>query len=137
MTNTPADLSLYDHFVDSVTSEPSKDLEVWIAKLRELQASGINPALLSTGSTGLAGESGEFSEIVKKLNWHGKELTPDLLTHMKKELGDIIFYWMMCCQALNLSADDVIKANVDKLKARYPEGEFSVTRAENRAVGDI
>jgi NTP pyrophosphatase (non-canonical NTP hydrolase) len=132
-----ADLSRYSHFVDTVTSESSKDLELWIARLRQLQAEGISPSLLSTGSTGMAGESGEFSEIVKKLNWHGKPLTQELLDHMKKELGDIIFYWVMCCQSLGFDPNDVIKLNVDKLQARYPEGHFSVERAENRAEGDI
>jgi len=130
------DLSLYEHFVDSVTSEPSKNLDVWVNKLNDLQSQGINPALLLTGSTGLAGESGEFSEIVKKLNWHGKDLTPDLRAHMQKELGDVIFYWMMCCQALNLDPNEVISENVNKLQARYPGG-FSVARSENRAEGDI
>jgi NTP pyrophosphatase (non-canonical NTP hydrolase) len=132
-----ADLSLYDHFVESVTSETSSNLDMWVKRLHDLQNAGINPALLMTGSTGLAGESGEFSEIVKKLNWHGKDFTADVHTHMKKELGDVIFYWMMCCQALSLDPNEVILANVDKLQARYPDGSFSVERAENRAKGDI
>jgi NTP pyrophosphatase (non-canonical NTP hydrolase) len=131
------DLSRYDHFVDKVTSPVSKDLDLWVKRLYELQAMGINPALLSTGSTGLAGESGEFAELVKKLNWHGKDLTPEKLAHMKKELGDIIFYWTMCCQSLGFDLNDVIAQNVSKLEARYPEGEFSVERSENRAPGDI
>jgi NTP pyrophosphatase (non-canonical NTP hydrolase) len=132
-----ADLSRYDHFVKSVTSETSTNLDMWVNRLHDLQNSNINPVLLLTGSTGLAGESGEFAEIVKKLNWHGKDLTADVHAHMKKELGDVIFYWVMCCQALSLDPNDVITANVDKLMARYPDGEFSVERAENRAEGDI
>lgn len=132
-----ADLSRYDHFVDSVTSDTSKNLDLWINRLLELQSQNINPALLMTGSTGLAGESGEFAEIVKKLNWHGKPLTDELRAHMNKELGDIIFYWMMCCQAMGLDANQVIKDNVAKLEARYPEGSFSVERSENRAEGDV
>lgn len=131
-----ADLSLYDHFVDSVTSEPSKSLDVWIEQLRKLEASGVNPALLTTAGIGLGGEAGEFSEIVKKLNFHGKEFTPELREHMIKELGDIVFYWMMACQAMQISADEVITRNVEKLQARYPGG-FSVERSENRAEGDI
>lgn len=131
-----ADLSRYDHFVESVTSDTSKDLDLWIARLKELSASGINPAQLATGATGLAGESGEFSEIVKKLNWHGKPFNEELHTHMKKELGDIIFYWTMCCQSLGLDPNEVIIENVRKLEARYPGG-FSVEKSENRAEGDI
>lgn len=131
------DLSRYDHFVDSVTSDTSKNLDQWVERLYELQSQNINPGLLSTGSTGLAGESGEFAELVKKLNWHNKPLTDELRLHMKKELGDIIFYWMMCCQSMNFNPNDVISENVSKLEARYPEGSFSVERSENRAHGDI
>jgi NTP pyrophosphatase (non-canonical NTP hydrolase) len=131
------DLSKYSHFVDAVTSPTSKDLELWVVELRRIAEAGINPSLLNTGSIGMVGESGEFSEIVKKINWHQKPITPELLSHMKKELGDVIFYWMMCCQALGLDPNDVIGANVDKLKNRYPEGEFSAYRAENRSVDDV
>lgn len=131
-----ADLSRYDHFVESVTSETSTNLDLFVKRLHELENEGINPTLLLTASTGLAGESGEFAEIVKKLNWHGKELTDELRAHMKKELGDIVFYWMMSCQALGLDANDVIIQNVEKLQARYPGG-FSVERSENRAEGDV
>lgn len=132
-----ADLSRYDHFVDSVTSDVSKNLDLFVKRLHELENEGINPPLLLTGSTGLAGESGEFAEIVKKLNWHGKPLTDELRAHMLKELGDIVFYWMMCCQAMDIDPNDVIKENVAKLEARYPEGHFSVERSENRAEGDV
>jgi NTP pyrophosphatase (non-canonical NTP hydrolase) len=135
--NMTADLSRYDTFVAGVTSEVSTSLDLFVNRLHDLQNVGINPVLLLTGSTGLAGESGEFSELVKKLNWHGKELTPEVHKHMEKELGDIIFYWMMSCQAMNLDPNDVIKQNVAKLEARYPEGSFSVERAENRAEGDV
>ena len=137
LTNMTADLKLYDDFVNGVTSEVSKNLDLFVNRLHDLENLGINPVLLLTGSTGLAGESGEFAEIVKKLNWHGKDLTDELRAHMQKELGDIIFYWMMCCQAMKLDANEVIKANVAKLEARYPEGHFSVERAENRAEGDV
>ena len=130
------DLSRYDHFVNSVTSDTSKNLDLFVNRLQDLQSDGINPALLATAATGMAGEGGEFSEIVKKLFWHGKPLTDEVKAHMMKELGDIIFYWTMACQSMNISPDDVIAANVDKLQARYPGG-FSVDRSENRAEGDI
>ena len=131
------DLTKYDEFVSAVTSPVSKDLDLWIQRLKELQEAGINVSQLMTAATGLGGEAGEFSEIVKKLNWHGKPFTPELHAHLAKELGDVIFYWMMACQALGLDANEVISRNVAKLEARYPGGEFSVERSENRAEGDI
>lgn len=132
-----ADLSRYNKFVDAVTSDVSKNLDLFVKRLHELENAGVNPTLLLTGSTGLAGESGEFSEIVKKLNWHGKPFTDELRAHMLKELGDIVFYWMMCCQAMGFDPDAVIKENVSKLESRYSEGKFSVERSENRAQGDV
>ena len=132
-----ADLSLYGHFVDTVTSDVSKNLDLYVKRLHELENLGINPVLFNTAVTGLAGEAGEFAELNKKLNWHGKPFTEELHTHLAKELGDIIFYWMMACHALKLDPNNVIKQNVDKLQARYPEGKFSVERAENRAEGDV
>lgn len=132
-----ADLSQYSKFVDGVTSPVSKDTELFIERLRTLESLGINPTQLLTASEGLGGETGEFGEIVKKLNWHEKPFTEELHQHLEKELGDIIFYWMMACQALKLDPDEVIKKNVDKLVNRYPGGVFSIARAENRAADDI
>lgn len=132
-----ADLSRYNEFVDGVTSPVSKELELFINRLKGLEQLGLNPTQLLTASVGLSGEAGEFSEIVKKLHWHEKPFTEELHQHMEKELGDIIFYWIMACQALNLDPNTVIKKNVAKLEARYPGGVFSVERAENRAEGDI
>jgi len=131
------DLERYSQFVDGCTSPISKDIELFIERLRELDSLGINPTQLLTAGMGLAGESGEFAEIAKKLNWHGKPFTEELHRHLEKELGDIIFYWMMACQALNLDPNDVVKKNVSKLEARYPGGIFSVERSENRAEGDV
>ena len=132
-----AELSRYSEFVDGVTSPVSKDLDLYIERLRDLAARGINPTQFNTAATGLAGEAGEFGELNKKINWHGKEVTPELMAHLEKELGDIIFYWMMACQSLAFDPDEVIKKNVAKLEARYPGGVFSVERAENRAEGDV
>jgi len=56
---------------------------------------------------------------------------------MKRELGDIIWYWINMCRALHLDPNDVIAENVTKLKARYPGGEFNVFQSENRQQGDL
>ena len=126
----------YSDFVDAITSDPSKDLNVFIDRIQELSQSGVNIPRLMTGANGICSEAGEFMEIVKKMLFQGKPLTEDNAFHMKRELGDIIFYWINACIALNLDPMDVIQENFNKLSARYPDG-FSVARSEKRAVGDI
>ena len=78
---------------------------------------------------GLSGEVGEFNDMVKKWVFHEKELDID---HAKKELGDIAWYLAMACESFGWSLDEILQMNVDKLKARYPEG-FDTERANNRA----
>lgn len=130
------DLNKYSEFVLGVTSETSKDTEKLIQRIKELNQH-VNVSLILTATTGLAGESGELSEIWKKTVFHGKLLTDESLAHCKKELGDIIFYWINACNALGFDPNEVISENVDKLSARYPGGVFSVVRSENRAAGDV
>jgi NTP pyrophosphatase (non-canonical NTP hydrolase) len=133
-----ADLHKYTKFVDAVTSDASNDLEVLIARLRELDAMpNLNIALLDTGAQGLASESGEFNEIVKKIKFQGKPFNEDIRFHLKRELGDIFWYWTNACRALGLDPNDVIAENVDKLVARYPGGVFDVSFSENRQEGDL
>ncbi|HEY6435438.1 MAG TPA: nucleoside triphosphate pyrophosphohydrolase family protein [Ignavibacteriaceae bacterium] len=131
------DLNKYSEFVDGVTSAVSKDDELFIARIRELSALGLQVARLNTAGTGLASEGGEFSEIVKKILFHGKEYNADNVFHMKRELGDIIWYWSNACIALGLDPNEVIAENVAKLEARYPGGRFSVWHSENRKEGDL
>ena len=76
-------------------------------------------------------------EIVKKMLFQGKPLNEDNLFHMKRELGDIMWYWINMCRALNLDPNAVIAENVEKLKSRYPGGEFDVYHSENRQQGDL
>jgi NTP pyrophosphatase (non-canonical NTP hydrolase) len=130
-------LSNYSTFVDGVTSAVSKDDELFIARIKELSAQGVSVARLTTAGIGLASEGGEFDEIVKKILFHGKEYNDDNVFHMKRELGDIIWYWMNACIALNIDPNEVIEENVKKLEARYPGGKFSVWHSDNRQPGDI
>jgi hypothetical protein len=97
----------------------------------------INVPLLLTAALGLAAETGEFCEIPKKIYFQGKPLTEENVFHMKRELGDVMWYWINACRALNLDPNDVIAENVNKLKARYPGGEFDVNHSENRQIGDL
>lgn len=132
------ELDKYSNFVENVTSEPSLDLNVLISRLMELnQLELVNVSQLMTASDGLVAEGGEFKEIVKKILYQGKPLNEDTVIHMKKELGDAIFYWMMGCQAIGEDPYSVIEENVKKLEARYPGGKFSIESSENRKTGDL
>ena len=139
------DLNRYSQFVNAVTSMPSKDLTTFMNRLDELDANfvdgahgpDINVPLLLTAALGLAAETGEFCEIPKKVFFQGKILSENEVYHMKRELGDVMWYWINACRALRLDPNDVIAENVDKLKARYPGGEFDPYYSENRKQGDL
>ena len=132
------DLNAYKDFVAKVTSNESNNTGSLTGQLKVLEnTTGVNIALLLTGSIGMASEGGEFSEIVKKCVFQGKPLDEDTIFHAKRELGDIIWYWITSCRALNLDPNDVIAENVNKLKKRYPGGEFDVHYSENRKDGDL
>ena len=130
------DLNKYKDFVKEVTSEESNDWAYTQARMYELNDS-INISLLLTGAIGIASEGGEFSEIVKKVTFQGKPMDDDTKFHMKRELGDIMWYWINSCRALDLDPNEVIAENVEKLKARYPGGSFDVHYSENRKEGDL
>lgn len=93
----------------------------------------VSVAQLLNGVLGLTGEAGEVSDLVKKGVFHEKGIN---LEHLKKELGDCAWYLAMICDACGFTLDDVMQTNIDKLRARYPEG-FDTYRANNRAEGDI
>ena len=130
------DLNKYKDFVKEVTSQESNNKRQLTQRLDALDAK-VNISLLLTGSIGLASEGGEFSEIVKKCVFQGKPLDDDTIFHMKRELGDIMWYWVSACRSLDLDPNEVIEENVNKLKARYPGGEFDVHYSENRQKGDL
>lgn len=90
-------------------------------------------AELLNGVLGLTGEAGEVADLVKKGIFHQKGIDE---THLEKELGDVMWYVAMICNACDWNLDDVLETNVEKLKARYPDG-FDAKRANNRAKGDI
>ena len=130
------DLNKYKNFVDAVTSTESKDATALIERCQDLNNFVEIPRLLTAG-IGLSSETGEFNEIVKKCIFQGKPADSDNIYHMKRELGDIIWYWAQACLALQLDPNDVIITNIEKLKNRYPGGEFNVLRSENREEGDV
>jgi len=127
----------YLEFVNEVTSEPSKDSEAFIYRIQELQYRGFPAERLLTAAVGACAEAGEFTEVVKKIVFQGKPVNEENMFHMKRELGDIMWYIAQACMALDVSIDEVIAMNVEKLKARYPGGEFDVHYSENRQEGDV
>ena len=127
----------YAQFVDGVTSEPSKDFDAFIYRLQELNGQNSDIHRLLTAAVGLSAESGEFTEVVKKIIFQGKPYSEENVFHMKRELGDIMWYLAQACMALNTNFNEIIEMNVDKLKSRYPGGEFDVHKSENRKEGDL
>lgn len=88
---------------------------------------------LLNGVLGLCGESGEVADMVKK-NWmQGHDLD---INHLAKELGDILWYVAETATAIGFDLDDIMQMNIEKLKARYPDG-FSSDRSQHRKDGDI
>ena len=137
MTEKNTLLTNYTGFVDELTSLESKDLDAFITRLRHLQSIGCDIVRLDTAGTGMCSESGEFMEIVKKLKFQGKPWDEDLRFHLKRELGDLMFYLIEGCLALGYTPMEIIQENVTKLEARYPGGKFDVYYSENRLDGDL
>ena len=127
----------YAQFVDGVTSQPSKDFDAFIYRLQELNGENSDIHRLLTAAVGLSAESGELTEIVKKIIFQGKPYNEDNIYHMKRELGDIMWYLAQACMALDTDFDELMAMNVEKLGARYPEGAFDVHYSENRKAGDL
>ena len=131
------DTKKYLDFVAGVTSMPSQDSAILQARIDELVANGADIPHLLTAALGLTAESGEFTEVVKKIILQGKPYNEENVFHMKRELGDICWYLAQACMALDTTFDEIIEMNVDKLKAIYPGGEFDVHKSENRREGDL
>lgn len=132
------DLNKYKQFVEQVTSEESNNTESLTKRLQQIEnETNVNISLLLTGAIGLSSEGGEFAEIVKKCLFQGKKLDKDTRFHIKRELGDILWYWINSVRALGLDPNSVIEENIEKLKSRYPGGEFDPFYSENRKSNDL
>ena len=130
------DFSKYAVFVDGVTSHPSKDYQCFVESISSLNGKGANIERLLTAAVGISAEGGEFMEIVKKMVFQGKPWNDDNREHLIIELGDVMWYVMQACMALDVSIEDVVAGNVEKLEKRYPGGDFDVYHSENRAADD-
>ena len=131
------DLDKYTEFVNAVTSEESKYGGHFQDRLRDLYSKEFSTHRALTAALGLCAESGEFTEIIKKIVFQGKPVNKENLFHLKRELGDIMWYFIQACILLDTTPEEIIKMNVDKLKSRYPGGEFDVYHSENRREGDL
>jgi len=131
------DFERYQKFVDAVTSDASTDFLALSDRLVMLDEKGANIERLLTAGVGINAEGGEFLEIIKKMVFQGKPWNEDNREHLIIELGDLMWYVAQACMALDVSFDDVIARNVQKLEKRYPEGAFDVYFSENRAEGDL
>lgn len=134
------DLNKYKDFVAGVTSTASDSVMDMYNRMIDIHTETnlkVNPSLLMTAAIGLAAECGEFAEIPKKIVFQGKPCDADAIFHMKRELGDIMWYWVNACRALDLDPNDVIAENVKKLESRYPGGTFDAHYSENRKEGDL
>ena len=127
----------YAKFVVSTTSDESLSTLKLAERLLKLQThTETQWSQLLTASIGMQAESGEFSEIIKKIIFQGKEFNDAERFHLKRELGDVLWYWVQGCTALGYTPQQVMEENINKLESRYPNG-FEAIRSEVRKEGDI
>lgn len=136
--NKVIDTKKYIEFVRQTTSPASSDLVQLLSRMTELEANNnADVPRLLTAALGMTAESGEFTEVIKKIILQGKPYSEDNVFHLKRELGDICWYLAQACMALDTSFEEVLQMNYEKLSARYPEGTFDIWRSENRMEGDL
>jgi NTP pyrophosphatase (non-canonical NTP hydrolase) len=90
---------------------------------------------LGTSGLGLAGEAGEFADVIKKVLFHGMDLDEEVHDRLVKELGDIMWYVAFAAETLQVDLQTIIDANVEKLSARYASGKFTKKEFMNKEKG--
>ena len=130
-------LEEYTIFVDKVTSESSKSTKKMKERIDFINSSGVEVSRLLTAGIGLSGEVGEFNEIIKKTIFQSKSFDSETHEHIKRELGDIMWYVTQACLALKVDLVEVIKTNEEKLKKRFPKERFTKESDSNRHGEDI
>jgi len=132
------DTNKYIEFVRETTSPASSDFAQLLSRMTELEANDdADVPRLMTAAFGISAEAGEFTEVVKKMFLQGKPYNEENVFHLKRELGDIMWYVAQACMALDTNIEEILQMNYEKLSARYPEGTFDVWRSENRKDGDL
>ena len=130
-------LDEYTAFVDKVTSEASKSSDKMRERINYLNSKDIEMSRLLTAGIGLSGEVGEFNEIIKKILFQEKTFDVVAHEHMRRELGDIMWYVAQACLALKVDLVDVINGNKEKLSKRFPQNRFNDKFDANRNTGDV
>lgn len=140
-------LELMDRYnamnLESLTVEQVKEFyEGWVRVMtaneyQKLAARTINEELMNWQQElhalhGMVGEIGEIHSIYQKA-YQGHDASDE---HLKKEVGDLLWFIAEYCTANDWNLEDIMQINIDKLKARFPEG-FEVDKSLNRAEGDI
>jgi NTP pyrophosphatase (non-canonical NTP hydrolase) len=132
------DTNKYIEFVRQTTSPASSDIASLLSRITELnETNDADVPRLLTAALGMSAEAGEFTEVVKKIILQGKPYNEENAFHLKRELGDICWYLAQACMSLDISFEEVLQMNYEKLSARYPEGTFDIYKSENRVEGDI
>ena len=124
----------YIDFVNSVTSDPSKSQIDFVDALMIMEEEGAVPSRLLTAALGLNGEAAEFSELIKKCVFQGKEYNDITKSKLKDELSDVMWYIAQGCIALDTNIEELMDINMTKLKDRYPTG-FDKGRSNARYMG--
>ena len=130
-------LEEYTDFVDQVTSEASKSSDKMRERINYLNSKDIEMSRLLTAGIGLSGEVGEFNEIIKKIMFQEKTFDVVANEHMRRELGDIMWYLAQACLALKVDLVDIINGNKEKLSKRFPQRQFNEKFDANRNKRDV
>ena len=125
----------YIDFVNSVTSESSKKMLEMVHSFAVMEEQGAIPSRLLTTALGLNGEASEFSELIKKCIFQGREYTDEVHAELKSELSDIMWYIAQGCIALDTTIEELMEINTHKLQERYPDG-FDKNRSNKRYMNE-
>lgn len=135
--NQKIDSQKYIEFVKQTTSPASSDVDTLVERIRELDGEGVKLTHLLTFCLGMIGELGETVDLIKKCLLQSREMDESVKSKLKLECSDQCWYLAQFCIAMDISFEEIMQMNYEKLSARYPEGTFSVYRSENRRPGDV
>ena len=125
----------YIDFVNSVTSKSTKNQSDLLEALDIMEEQGATPSRLLTTALGLNGEAAEFSELIKKCIFQGKEFNENTKSKLKSELSDVMWYIAQGCIALDTTIEELMEINTHKLQERYPDG-FDKNRSNKRYMNE-